>query len=416
MPTFFPLTNGNRMALWIRKLLALTLLVTPPDLLRAEESFRDALVITHDDAPRASVLIHPTECKFCDHCRPLEGDSADETVELIELRRIWRPRPDDPLKSLTFTDLLRWNDKFYYTIRQAVGHGGLGVINILSSDDEGDHWKQDALIKLEGYDLRDPKLSVTPDNDLMITSVMVNHTGVGEWTHQSITFHSADGRDWDGPFDIGERNLWLWRTTWHKGIAYNVAQRTNNRFTAESFRDSFVRLYSSTDGKQFETLVDRMYADPSEGHGTEHDFVFLEDDTAYCLLRRDAQTVIGHDCGMLGVARPPYTDWKWTKMNVKIGGPEMIGLPDGRLLVCVRRYVNDMQWYPCWVELGWVDRETAEYTPCLRLPSYDDCSYAGSVWHDGLLWISYYSCHERGEGQADAYLVKVRIRGLEGIE
>ena len=391
------------------KMTPLVLLFTPC-LLATEKSLNYELVITHDDTVRDSVVIDPTECKFCTHCAPLKDDAVDDSVQLVELRRIWRPQPDDPLKSLTFTDLQRWNDRFYYTIRQAEGHGGLGVINILSSETAVD-WRQDALIELKGYDLRDPKLSVTPDNHLMITTVMVNHQG-GDWTHQSITFHSEDGRQWEGPYQIGPRNLWLWRTTWHQGIAYNIAQRTNNRFTEESFRDSFVRLYTSTDGKQFDTLVDRMYANPDEGHGTEHDFVFFPDDTAFCLLRRDAQTVVGHDYAMLGTAQPPYTGWKWKKMNVKIGGPEMIGLPDGRLLACVRRYVNDLQWYPCWVELGWIDRESAVYTPCLRLPSFDDCSYAGSVWHNGFLWISYYSCHERGEGKADAYLAKIRIKGV----
>lgn len=392
-------------------LIALVLLLAGTHVLCAAESFVDDLVVTNDETIHESVVVNPTGCKFCTYCAPLEGDEADSSVELVELRRIWRPKADDPRQSLTFTDLQRWNDKFYYTIRQAPGHGGLGVILILSSK-AGVHWIQDAMIELKGYDLRDPKISVTPDNHLMLTCVVVNHKG-GDWTYQTITLHSEDGRTWQGPFEIGPRNMWLWRTTWHKGIAYNVAQRTNSRFTRESFRDSFVRLYSSKDGKHFDTLVDKMYANPEEGHGTEHDLVFMPDDTAYCLLRRDAQTVIGADYAMLGTAQPPYTEWQWKKMNVKIGGPEMIALPDGRLIACVRRYANDLQWYPCWVELGWIDPETAVYTPCLKLPSYDDCSYAGSVWHDGLLWISYYSCHERGEGKADAYLAKVRIKGLE---
>jgi len=353
-------------------------------------------------------VVVPAGCKFCRHCAPLEGEAADDSVKLVELRRIWRPAADDPRKSLTFTDLTRWKDRFYYTIRQAPGHGGVGVVNILSSADAVG-WRRDAVIELKGYDLRDPKISVTPGDKLMLTCVAVNHKG-GGWKHQTLTFHSRDGRAWEGPFEIGPRDMWLWRTTWHKGIAYNVAQRTGN--SKANFRDSFVRLYSSKDGQRFDTLIDKMYANPEEGHGTEHDFVFRPDDTAYCLLRRDAQTVIGHDYGMLGTARPPYTEWRWKKMNVKIGGPEMIALPDGRLLACVRRYVDDLKWYPCWVELGWVDPVTAVYTPCLRLPSYDDCSYAGTVWHDGFLWISYYSCHERGEGKADAYLAKVRIAGV----
>ena len=45
-------------------------------------------------------------------------------------------------------------------------------------------------------------------------------------------------------------------------------------------------------------------------------------------------------------------------------------------------------------------------TEALKLPSGGDTSYAGLVWHDGLLWISYYSSHE---GKTNIYLAKVRI-------
>ena len=48
-----------------------------------------------------------------------------------------------------------------------------------------------------------------------------------------------------------------------------------------------------------------------------------------------------------------------------------------------------------------------EYDPVLTLPSGGDTSYPGLVWHDGLLWISYYSSHE---GKKSAiYLAKVRF-------
>ena len=42
----------------------------------------------------------------------------------------------------------------------------------------------------------------------------------------------------------------------------------------------------------------------------------------------------------------------------------------------------------------------------LKLPSGGDTSYAGLVWHDGLLWVSYYSSHE---GKTSIYLAKVRL-------
>lgn len=45
-------------------------------------------------------------------------------------------------------------------------------------------------------------------------------------------------------------------------------------------------------------------------------------------------------------------------------------------------------------------------TPALTLPSRGDNSYTGLVWHEGLLWVSYYSSHE---GKTSIYLAKVRL-------
>ena len=49
-------------------------------------------------------------------------------------------------------------------------------------------------------------------------------------------------------------------------------------------------------------------------------------------------------------------------------------------------------------------RDTIE--PALNLPSRGDTSYPGRVWHDDLLWLSYYSSHE---GKTSIYLAKVAL-------
>ena len=347
-----------------------------------------------------SVVIDPTGCDYCKHCAPLKGDEVDQSIELLELRRIANPEPH---QSLTFTDLELWNGKLVCAFRVARSHGApgdFGFIRVIASD-EGAEWETTAELKIEGHDLRDPKLSITPDNRLMLSTFARDYPN-RPGKDQSLSFFSADGRIWDGPYKVGDVNMWLWRTTWHNGTAYNIGQCTQG-----SKAEQFTRLYKSEDGKSFDTLIDRLF---DKNCPNEHAMVYLPDDTAMCLLRRDMRTVVGADYAMLGTANPPYTDWQWKTLNVKVGGPEMMRLPDGRLLACVRRYVNDLQYYPCWTELGWIDPETATYTSCLKLPSYDDTSYAGMVWHQGLLWVSYYSCHERGEGKPNIYLAKIRIR------
>jgi hypothetical protein len=45
-------------------------------------------------------------------------------------------------------------------------------------------------------------------------------------------------------------------------------------------------------------------------------------------------------------------------------------------------------------------------TPWVTLPSGGDCSYPGMAWHDGILWVAYYSSHE---GKAAIYLARVRL-------
>jgi hypothetical protein len=86
-------------------------------------------------------------------------------LELVSQVKIW-----DEGKHNAFTDLIRWHDRWYCTFREADGHvGGDGRLRVLQSDD-GETWTSVALVAEAGIDLRDPKLSITPDDRLMITA------------------------------------------------------------------------------------------------------------------------------------------------------------------------------------------------------------------------------------------------------
>ena len=178
----------------------------------------------------------------------------------------------------------------------------------------------------------------------------------------------------------------FWRVTWNEGTAYSVGYDTGG--------ERFVRLYSSSDGKTFKSLIPKLF---EEGYPNESSIVFEPDKTALCLLRRDGDPATGK----LGVARPPYTTWEWKDVGVKIGGPHMVRLPDGRLLACVRLYDGAVR-----TSLAWIDRMSGKLTEFQKFPSSGDSSYAGLVWHEGLLWVSYYSSHE---GKTSIYLAKVKL-------
>src|SRR5689334_3987705 len=77
---------------------------------------------------------------------------------LVAVTRIW-----DAGAHNAFTDLIRWHDRWFCSFRESDAHiGGNGRIRVLTSAD-GDTWTSAALIAEAGIDLRDPKMSVTPD-------------------------------------------------------------------------------------------------------------------------------------------------------------------------------------------------------------------------------------------------------------
>lgn len=302
---------------------------------------------------------------------------------LVESRRIWDEAPHN-----AFTDLLRFRDQWYCVFREGTAHVSPdGALRVITSKD-GNEWQSLSLVTSPTYDLRDAKISVTPGGELMLNGAgMIADADV---RYYSKSWFSADGgRTWDDGHSIGDPGFWLWRTQWHQGTAYSMGYHTLRDRSQRT-----LRLYHSTDGKHFDTLVERV---PTPNGCGEDKILFLEDGTALCLLRHES----GNRLAQLGKAKPPYTDWLWQDLNLRIGGPNMLQLDDGRILAATRLYDGGTR-----TSLSWLDPDEATMTEVLKLPSGGDTSYAGMVMHEGLLWISYYSSHE---GKTCIYLAKVRI-------
>jgi len=131
-------------------------------------------------------------------------------------------------------------------------------------------------------------------------------------THQSMTWFSDDGTHWSKGHKIGDPNMWLWGMRWNDGDVYSIGYRTGKS------GPKFTRLYKSSDGKQYETVVDKLI---DKGYVNESSLVFTKDKTCYCLQRRDTT---GDNTGLLGTSKPPYTNWQWKDLGVRIGGPRTL--------------------------------------------------------------------------------------------
>jgi hypothetical protein len=302
------------------------------------------------------------------------------TPELVDCRKIWDAAPHN-----AFTDLTRFRREWFCVFREGEKHVSPdGTVRVLVSRD-GSRWSTAARLRSSRGDLRDPKIIVTPQKGLMLIAA-VALTEPASARHQTLAWFSRDGREWGQPVAIGEPDLWLWRGTWTGRTFYGLGYSTTG--------EDYVRLYRSPDGRRFETLVPRLQDQQSPN---ESSLVFQPDGTALCLLRRDGKP----GTGLLGLAKPPYRDWEWKDLGVKIGGPHLLRLDQGRYLAAVRLYDDRVR-----TALAWVDPKSGRLTEALTLPSGGDTSYAGLVWHQRMLWVSYYSSHE---GKTAIYLARVRL-------
>ncbi len=308
---------------------------------------------------------------------------SGSSIKLMGVSKIWEKAPHN-----AFTDLVRFKGRWFCVFREGEGHVSPdGALRIITSED-GIKWESAALITSDDSDLRDAKITITPYGKLMLSGAGAFHDKSNN-THQSFSWFSDDGFYWTRAYLIGDPDFWLWRSTWHNDKVYSIGYGCN--------KTRMLRLYSSDDGKMFDTLVDTLY---NAGYPNETSIVF-SGDTAYCLLRRDSE----QSSGLLGISMPPYTEWTWKDLGVKIGGPHMIQLPGGEMIASVRLY-QDESLKPVRTSICKVDTQAGSITELLTLPSGGDTSYSGLVYLDGILWVSYYSSHE---GKTSIYLAKVRI-------
>ena len=314
----------------------------------------------------------------------------------VKVERIW----DKGYSA--FPSIVRFQDAWYVSFREGVSHifdqNGIaaGKTRILRSADFK-NWKSVALLEKEGYDLRDPKLSVTPDGRLMVIqggSVYVDKKLVKRIPQVSF---SSDGRTFSDPqpvdYPIPDGYAWFWRMTWHEGTGYTVSYGEAD--------DNRLELIKTTDGKHFEKITDIAL----DGFPNETTVRFLPNGKMVMLVRREKEDKMAY----LGVSEPPFRDWSFTPLPFQIGGPEMAVQPDGSLIIGGRAYFETGDTRTClW---RWNARGSFE---CWKvLPSGGDNSYPGFLIEDGELKVVYYSSHELtfpdGRPRAGIYIARIPL-------
>lgn len=296
-----------------------------------------------------------------------------------------------------FTSIIEYEGRYYCTFREGASHifdkegNAEGKIRILVSK-KGKKWESLALIGKEGYDLRDPKLSVTPDGRLMVSlggSIYRNRKFVGGQSH---VMFSEDGETFTDPIpvvidkEVDSKRDWIWRVTWQGDTGYGVNYDGGERISLLSTKDGI--HYSLV--KQFDM----------EGFPNETTIRFLEDGRMSMMVRREK----GDRKACWGTSEAPYTEWEWTTMPMFVGGPDYIVLDDSSILAGGRSTFIPKA--PKTV-LYKGSIENGSFQESLVLPSGGDTSYPGFIIVGDELWVSYYSTHETSN--ASIYLAKIPL-------
>ncbi len=299
-----------------------------------------------------------------------------------------------------FTDLIRWQGKFWLTFRSCpdghMVHPTASII-ILSSPDT-QKWTQEHRFSVPQRDTRDPHFLVFKDKLFIYTGTWYcgdSSPARSEYTlnrHLGYAAWSADGKKWHSPIMLeGTFGHYIWKANTFNGRAY-LCGRRNREFDIKVRGEGATvesAMLESDDG-----LIWRTRALFQEVRGDETAFQFGSKGDILAIGRR------GGDKAQLLKSKPPYRKWNRREMDRYIGGPLLTkwggrhvagGRKSGAALVGKRGPKTALYWLNPEAKT-----EKNLLTEFVELPSNGDTSYPGFVeLSPTRAIVSWYSSHEK---------------------
>jgi hypothetical protein len=294
-----------------------------------------------------------------------------------------------------FVDLVEFNHQLYCCYREAENHiSAQGRVCILTLNKNGEVCAVNRL-QMTNVDLRDPKLSITPDGQLLlIADARQTDKNNRTLSARNLCWVSQTGQSWSSHQEFAERGWWLWRVRWQKNIAYGFAYNKNQ---------NTIHLYSGDPKRSFHRHQPNAFSlqKHNKGYPNESDLLF-DGDKAYAIIRRDADSY----SAQLGKSRYPYKKWQWIDLGQYIGGPAMLKITSNTAVVA-GRIINKGKLVTGLMQL---DLFTGKLIELGVLPSAGDNSYPGLVLDKQILYVSYYSSHQ--DNKSCVYLAQLDLNSL----
>ncbi|MDQ6477158.1 hypothetical protein [Dyadobacter sp. LHD-138] len=327
---------------------------------------------------------------------------AATALDSLEVTKIW-----DREKHNAFPDLIKFKDYFYCTFREAVNHvgnGNKGKVRVIRSRN-GHEWQEIALFEMEADDVREARLSITPDGKLMaIVAAGIFNEGRYLTLAPYVSFSDKSGTNFSKPEktnfsqEITPSLDWIWRVTWHKGIGYGIMYSVDYKMDkGKTVRTMYAQLLSTKDGRHYKK-VSQLDVDGSPNESTIR---FDKNDKMYVMVRRETNDQMG----VLAVSEFPYQKWNSKKLSFRLGGPNFLFLGKNRLIMGSR--FHERKGTSTALHLTDLNGKVLK---TIKLPSGGDNSYPGMLMDQKKLWVAYYSSHE---GKSAVYLAKIPEKELQ---
>ena len=190
---------------------------------------------------------------------------------------------------------------------------------------DGARWESTALLEgpipKKSYRY-DPAFTVRSDVKLQVSALGM----------RTFAWFSADGRTWSERRRLGRNHFVYSHDVWNKGIALKYAHGTHDG------NASTIQCLSSKDGMSFQTLFQETVE-----YIPDDAAIIFDRDRAHCVVSRQAANPVARgwefgrqfQAGLLGRADAPYMDWKWKRIDAPLCVPNLLRLPDGRIIAAV---------------------------------------------------------------------------------
>ncbi len=295
----------------------------------------------------------------------------------------WTAVPPDAHHSNT--DLFRYEGQYLLVHATSPWHFASTKCRlVVRSSNDGKSWHVLSEIRVPGEDVRDPKLAEI-GGKLFLYFLRNTEKFHAEPTGNSYCI-SEDGVNWTEPKELSIEGWLLWRPKTFDG--------TNFYVPAYWWEHGKSALFKSTDGVDWSEVGPIYSGDKID----ETAISFRPDGTMIMTARLEVDPnrwgyhPDGHT--LIGVAPPPYTDWKLSRSHeTRLDGPCLFQIGE-RTYACGRRHVGGSEY----MGSAWGAKRTSLYLVepdrlvfLSDLPSCGDTSYAGVVVDDREVLISYYT-------------------------